>query len=80
MSKIVTLEVSRRSTPGGLQLSINLKGEHGYRIAGPKFDGTGTVLLEHVLNARDIDEIRSYLAIAKRALNTSGDREKGKGS
>lgn len=33
----------------------------GYRIAGPKFNGTGEVLLSKTLTGRDADEIRAYL-------------------
>jgi len=56
----VTLEVARDAT-GRLQLSINLKGSFGYRIAGPKFDGSSKTLLEHELTTRDAAEIRDYL-------------------
>jgi hypothetical protein len=50
---------------GGLQVSIghvNADGNGtGYRIAGPKYDGTGRTIYHHVLTDRDKEEIRSYL-------------------
>ena len=46
-------------------MSINqLAGDgtgHGYRLAGPKFNGTGETLLERPLDERDAAEIRRYL-------------------
>ena len=60
---------------GGLQLSINLDtadgGGHGYRIHGPKYSGGSTILLKHVLDERDIREIRQYLDEAERDLATA---------
>lgn len=56
-----------------LQVSINAREpdgrRHGYRIAGPKYDGSGKTLLTHRITASDANEIRSYLA----AIN--GDRK-----
>lgn len=63
----VTLEVSRDGLTDRLQLSINLKGRHGYRLAGPKFSGSSVTLLEYELTARDVAEIRSYLRHAAKA-------------
>ena len=61
----LTLEVSRDGWTGGLQMSINqLDSEgagHGYRLAGPKFNGSGETLLSRELDQRDADEIRAYL-------------------
>lgn len=61
----ITLEVSRDGWTKGIQLSINRLDEkgigHGYRIAGPKFNGSGEMLLKHELSQRDADEIRGYL-------------------
>ncbi len=45
---------------GAVQLSIGDDGG-GYRIAGPKYDGTGKTILRRTLTPRDRDEIRSYL-------------------
>ena len=48
-----------------LQLSINQTDENGtgdgYRLAGPKFNGSGEVLLTRHLDDRDAAEIRRYL-------------------
>lgn len=69
----VTIELSRDGWTGGLQLSINrysndgVSGD-GYRIFGPKFNGTGELLKCHVLDERDIAEIREYLNAADLAL------------
>lgn len=61
----VELSVDRRAFDGALQVSINWRddkgGGHGYRIAGPKYDGSGTNLLRHQLTDRDKEEIRRYL-------------------
>ena len=46
---------------GGLQLSIEDATGSGFRIAGPKFNGSGTVLQKHKISERDAKEIRSYL-------------------
>lgn len=58
--KIISLTVSKDGWTKGLQLSIDA-GDGGYRIAGPKFNGSSTVLLTHQLDQRDVDEIRRYL-------------------
>lgn len=59
--------VDRRGD-GALQLSIN-DNDSGYRLAGPKYDGTGKVLLRHEITERDREELLSYLRrrIAKAA-------------
>src|SRR5262245_27779068 len=62
---VITLEVGRDGWTGGLQLSINKRDESGagtgYRIKGPKFNGSGETLLTAKLDARDAREIRDYL-------------------
>jgi hypothetical protein len=64
----VTLDVTRDGWTGKLQLSINRRDEngtgYGYRIAGPKFNGSGRTLLVRVLDEDDAREIRSYLDAA----------------
>jgi hypothetical protein len=45
---------------GQVQLSINL-GSVGYRIAGPKYDGTSKNIFRHQITKNDIDEIRDIL-------------------
>lgn len=61
----ITLEVSRDGWTDRLQLSISQLDDegrgHGYRLAGPKFNGSGEALLKRELDQRDADEIRAYL-------------------
>lgn len=63
--KGIYLSIDRRGD-GQLQLSIGKQdadgGGIGYRIAGPKYDGSGKTLLRHFITERDVDEIRAYLA------------------
>lgn len=66
----VTLSVDKvpgRIQPAGLQVSIGASEDdgsgHGYRLAGPKYAGNSELVLEVVLDERDVQEIRSYLAI-----------------
>lgn len=61
----IYIAVDRRENDGQFQLAIGLhddgKGGHGYRLCGPKYDGTGTNVLHHVLTERDVEVIRTYL-------------------
>ena len=61
----VTIEVSRDGWTGGIQCSINEMDEsgggHGYRIGGPKFNGSGEVLACWTVDRRDAEEIMAYL-------------------
>lgn len=57
------LSIYKDGWTGGIQLSIGDK-NGGYRIAGPKFNGSGKPLLEHRLTERDAKEIRYYLDCA----------------
>lgn len=61
----VLLNVDRRRD--AIQVSISVIGAegsgHGYRIAGPKYLGDSTPVIEHELTARDVEEIRQYLAL-----------------
>jgi hypothetical protein len=61
----ITLEVDRDGWTNGIQLSINRLNEEGvgsgYRLAGPKFNGSGKTLLTRTLDQRDADEIRTCL-------------------
>lgn len=65
MAGKITLDVTRDGWTGRLQLSISLTDEngagHGYRLAGPKFNGSGRVALSRTLDERDAAEIRRYL-------------------
>lgn len=58
--KTLTLEVFKDGWTDGLQLCIG-DDTGGYRLHGPKFNGSGTRLLTHVLTQRDADEIRLHL-------------------
>ena len=65
MTDKLTIDVTRDGWTNGLQLSINQLDEHGaghgYRLAGPKFNGSGEALLSRTLDERDAGEIRRYL-------------------
>jgi hypothetical protein len=65
MTDRLIMEVTRDGWTDGLQMSISQLDEngagHGYRIAGPKFNGSGEVLLKRELDERDAAEIRAYL-------------------
>jgi hypothetical protein len=65
MNKTVTLSVDQRARDGALQLAINVEdadgGSIGYRIAGPKYDGSGKTLLRHVITEADKAAIMSAL-------------------
>lgn len=49
----------------GAQVSINYRdstgGGYGYRLAGPKYNGSSTSLVKHRLTERDATELRRYL-------------------
>lgn len=60
----VYLEVTKDGWTKGIQLSIN-DGNGGYRIAGPKFNGSSTTLLKRVLDERDCRELEAYIAKAR---------------
>lgn len=62
MSDEVYITVDKRNIDGALQVAISChNGGHGYRIAGPKYDGHSKTLLSHKLTARDVVEIRGFL-------------------
>jgi len=46
---------------GRLQLSINESDAGGYRLAGPKYDGSSINVLKRRLDQSDVQVIRSYL-------------------
>lgn len=73
----VEVTVDRDGVTGGLQVSIQkVDGNgagHGYRIAGPKYSGTGENLLTHALTERDAREVRWYLDAAFPQEATDGD-------
>ena len=55
----VYLEVSKDNWTNGLQLSVNDE-NGGYRIKGPKFNGSQKTLLKADLSVRDATELRRY--------------------
>ncbi|MFJ1995281.1 hypothetical protein [Streptomyces asiaticus] len=61
----LVLAVDRDGWTNGLQLQIASLDENGhgsgYRLAGPKYNGSGKRLLEEELSARDVTEIRKFL-------------------
>jgi GTP cyclohydrolase I len=64
MSERVYFSIDR--CHGSYQLSINIEdddggGGHGYRIAGPKYDGTSGRLLKHYVTERDRSELHAYI-------------------
>jgi len=59
-----------QNSRGELQLAINNPNGSGYRISGPKYDGSGRTLRIHNLSRRDISELRSYLDLAETVLNS----------
>ena len=65
MSDHLAFEVSRDSWTGKLQLAISKLDDDGvgdgYRLAGPKFNGSSVDLLTCKLSERDAREIRAYL-------------------
>ena len=68
MTDRLTIEVHRDGLTGKLQLAIHQTDENGagngYRLAGPKFNGTGETVLTATLDADDAAEIRRYLDAA----------------
>lgn len=65
MTDKLILEVTRDGWTKGLQLNIAQVDENdggwGYRIAGPKFNGSQKTLLQTELTEQDANEIRGYL-------------------
>ncbi len=61
--KKITLSLDRTGKAPwfGYQISINLEGEHGYRLMGPKYLGDSEQLRVVTLDERDASEIRQYL-------------------
>ena len=61
----IVIDVDRDGWTKGLQLNIAQLDEndagHGYRLAGPKYNGSSKNLLRRELDKRDAREIRQYL-------------------
>lgn len=68
----VRLEIHRDGWTGGLQLSIG-NDYSGYRLIGPKFNGSSEVIASRVLDDRDIAELRRYCDEAERAAANPGE-------
>jgi hypothetical protein len=62
---VIYLTVDRRAFDNAFQVSIGeydeKGGGHGYRIAGPKYDGKGSQLLKKKITKQMAEEIMSYL-------------------
>lgn len=63
----VFLSVSRDGWTNGLQLSVE-DNSGGFRLAGPKFNGSGEYVLRRELDSRDCDELEHYIAKARASL------------
>jgi len=65
MSDRIVIDVCRDGWTKGLQLGIVQVDENGsgsgYRLHGPKYNGSSTPLLKHELDERDAAEIRKFL-------------------
>lgn len=59
----IKIEVYQDGWTKGFQLCIGDE-NGGYRIAGPKFNGSGKLLLSKTLDERDKKEILSYIGVA----------------
>lgn len=57
---VPVIEVWRDGWTKGIQVSV-ADNNSGYRLAGPKFNGSGKRLTRHRLTARDAAEIRRIL-------------------
>lgn len=68
MAKTLFIKLDRDGLTKRLQLSIDLEDEKGggvgYRLAGPKFNGSSTSVFKHALTEWDVVEIRRYLDVA----------------
>lgn len=63
-AKDVFLTVDRDGWTKGIQISIGTA-DSGYRIAGPKYNGSSASLVNHRLSERDIREIQTFLDLAR---------------
>lgn len=65
MTDKLTIDVDRDGWTGKLQVSLQQTNEKGsgwgYRLAGPKFNGSSKNLISQELSQRDADEIRGHL-------------------
>lgn len=71
MSKgVVCFTVDRDGWTDSLQLSIG-DDDGGYRLAGPKYNGSSKSLLRRPLTARDCNELEAYIKQAREAIALS---------
>jgi hypothetical protein len=71
MSKLyIDIDVSR----AGYQLSISTEAGSGYRLAGPKYDGSSKSIMRHALSERDVVELRQMLDKAYPANSVAIER------
>ncbi|EKS37799.1 hypothetical protein [Afipia clevelandensis] len=75
----IFLCVDRDGWTGGYQLSID--DDHGgFRIAGPKYNGSSKSIIRHQITARDAGRIREYLdKIAPAVAETDADAQRDDG-
>lgn len=71
----VFLSVDRDGWTKGIQLSIDYADAGGYRVAGPKFNGSSTRMLRHQLSERDCDELERAVKTARAALSQENSNE-----
>ena len=65
MAKRVVINVDRDGWTKCFQLSVDVEDEagggFGYRLAGPKFNGSSTSVFKHVLSESDARQLRSFI-------------------
>jgi hypothetical protein len=64
----VCLCIDRNGWDGGLQVSVDFGGS-GYRLCGPKYNGSSTPVIRHKLTQRDCDELERAIALARAQFN-----------
>lgn len=57
----ICVHVDRDGLTGGVQVAIGYENGRGYRLGGPKYNGSSERLLVAKLDERDANEIRSFL-------------------
>lgn len=66
------ITVDRDGWTKGMQLSVDWVevdgGGYGYRLAGPKYNGSSQTLMRHHLSARDLDELQRYIDRARKLI------------
>lgn len=70
----IYLCVDRDGWTGGYQLSID-DDNGGFRIAGPKYNGSSKRLIHHRITERDVHRIREYLDKVKPAVAETHPRD-----